>query len=61
MSINKETRKKRLENKKNSFAINPEQMEFERRKVLEQMSTKIDRKKAQQYGSSCSDKRTGIL
>ena len=45
MSINKETRKKRLENKKNSFAINPEQMEFERRKVLEQMSTKIDRKK----------------
>ena len=34
MSINKETRKKRLENKKNSFAINPEQMEFERRKVL---------------------------
>ena len=45
MSINKETRKKRLENKKNSFAINPEQMEFERRKVLEQMSTKIDRKR----------------
>jgi 3'-phosphoadenosine 5'-phosphosulfate sulfotransferase (PAPS reductase)/FAD synthetase len=45
VSINKETRKKRLENKKNSFAINPEQMEFERRKVLEQMSTKIDRKK----------------
>ena len=45
MSINKETRKKRMENKKNSFAINPEQMEYERRKVLEQMSTKIDRKK----------------
>ena len=45
MSINKETRKKRMENKKNSFAINAEQMEYERRKVLEQMSTKIDRKK----------------
>jgi len=45
VSINKEARKKRLENKKNSFAINPEQMEFERRKVLEQMSSKIDRKK----------------
>jgi hypothetical protein len=35
MTINKETRKKRMENKKNSFAINPEQMEYERRKVLE--------------------------
>jgi len=34
-----------MENKKNSFAINAEQMEYERRKVLEQMSTKIDRKK----------------
>ena len=31
--------------KKNNFAINPEQMEYERRKVLEQMSTKVDQKK----------------
>ena len=37
--------KARANNKKNSFAINAEQMEYERRKVLEQMSTKIDRKK----------------
>ena len=37
--------KARAANKKNNFAINAEQMEYERRKVLEQMSTKIDRKK----------------
>ena len=37
--------KARAGNAKNNFAINPEQMEFERRKVLEQMSTKVDQKK----------------
>ena len=41
----REQGKARAANKKNNFAINAEQMEYERRKVLEQMSTKIDRKK----------------
>jgi hypothetical protein len=37
--------KARAGNVKSNFAINAEQMEFERRKVLEQMSTKVDQKK----------------
>ena len=41
----REQGKARAAIKKNNFAINPEQMEYERRKVLEQMSTKVDQKK----------------
>ena len=37
--------KARAGNKKNNFAINAEQMEYERRKLLEQMSTKVDKKR----------------
>jgi len=37
--------KKRADGVKHGFAINPEQMEFERRKLLQEMSTKIDKKK----------------
>jgi hypothetical protein len=33
--------KARAANKKNNFAINAEQMEYERRKLLEQMSSKM--------------------
>jgi len=40
----REQGKARAAIKKNNFAINPEQMEYERRKVLEQMSTKVDQK-----------------
>ena len=36
--------KKRANGVKHGFAINPEQMEFERRKLLEEMSTKVDKK-----------------
>ena len=61
MSINKETRKKRMENKKNSFAINAEQMEYERRKVLEQMSTKIDRKKLNNMAAVAATKEPETL
>ena len=41
----REQGKARAGNVKSNFAINPEQMEFERRKVLEQMSNKVDQKK----------------
>ena len=41
----REQGKARSGNVKSNFAINPEQMEYERRKVLEQMSTKVDQKK----------------
>ncbi len=41
----REQGKARAGNVKSNFAINPEQMEYERRKVLEQMSTKVDQKK----------------
>ena len=37
----REQGKARAGNVKNNFAINPEQMEFERRKLLEQMSSKM--------------------
>ena len=40
----REQGKARSGNVKSNFAINPEQMEYERRKVLEQMSTKVDQK-----------------
>ena len=33
--------KKRADGVKHGFAINPEQMDFERRKLLEEMSTKV--------------------
>jgi hypothetical protein len=39
--------KARSANKKNNFAINPEQMEYERRKLLEQMSSKMSPNKKQ--------------
>ena len=41
----REQGKARAAIKKNNFAINPEQMEYERRKVLEQMPTKVYQKK----------------
>ncbi len=37
--------KKRKNGVKHGFAINPEQMDFERRKLLEEMSTKVDKKR----------------
>ena len=36
--------KKRADGVKHGFAINPEQMEFERRKLLEEMSKKVTKK-----------------
>ena len=43
----REQGKARAGNVKNNFAINPEQMEFERRKLLEQMSSKMSPNKKQ--------------
>ena len=39
--------KKRADGVKHGFAINPEQMEYERRKLLEEMSTKLKPNKKQ--------------
>ena len=36
--------KKRAEGVKHNFAINKEQMEYERRKLLQEMSTKVTKK-----------------
>ncbi len=41
----REQGKKRVNKAKHGFAINQEQMEYERRKLLEEMSHKVDRKK----------------
>ena len=53
--------KARANNKKNNFAINAEQMEYERRKVLEQMSTKIDRKKLNNMAAVAATKEPEYL
>ena len=53
--------KKRKDGVKHGFAINQEQMEFERRKLLEEMSTKITKKSLNNMAAVAATKEPEYL
>ena len=53
--------KKRLDGVKHGFAINPEQMDFERRKLLEEMSTKVTKKSLNNMAAVAATKEPEYL
>ena len=53
--------KKRKDGVKHGFAINQEQMEFERRKLLEEMSTKVTKKSLNNMAAVAATKEPEYL
>ena len=57
----REQGKKRANKAKHGFAINQEQMEYERRKLLEEMSHKVDRRKLNNMAAVAATKEPKYL
>ena len=53
--------KKRSDGVKHNFAINKEQMEYERRKLLQEMSTKVDKKRLNNMAAVAATKEPEYL